>query len=1132
MTETAVNPAYARIHRGECLEVPLGAGTQKGRNRELVMPSRGTGKVFLKYKDTRFTWYTLPLGKAATRGRDEAPTPEKNVLVPVLPRVYTTPEPDPAKCAVPRAPGWLYIFKGGYLWRELEVLPQGRFRDVNLHEYAGRDVRPATVEKDDRILLPYRLDDVEQDIRMAYADVQWSWARINMLGGMDPDDFRLHPDHLPPMPEDQGYTQDVIAEQQAARLQQIDLSGFDAGFPVQPPEGRKARVENVEHANDRLIHIRLHRKANIPVVYLHDPLGIMLRNLEAYRAKEADLLAEVEKAKAHEHYRSAVLTWQTFFNEELWEKARRKHQHGSTHYVDKSDEADALRAAAREMDRELLKDILRVEPRRRLRRELRKLRQRHFDWLEGRVTPEAPNGEAAQAETIDDLAPDFITFEAALLDYASLPRDGYIQLWAVMNLALLYANHDPAALDAGLDLERDRERPDPGADPGQRYLERLCQPGHPLHAMLFPRRDQVDETSPEPPAFTARMADEPPPPDGRFRPVAFAGALAADALRKTELAMALAKEADKIVASFLLQFQRQWKAARGQAKTVIQEGLMRLVKATGHPDLRGMYLVTPGTDLEGKVIIDGELRIRARLDQSQIRERFGAAVRDPGRDRVNVIDPRTGKAVFSQAITDIVDIKGLPLPADEKAWAGLFRDVDADGVARARGRFVVVDDISPYALRYHAPHAPTAKDVGTVVEGMKAAGKVLPPLVAVVEMFNVHEMHERVSRERDAKSAVSFLLAGFAFLYVVVDTPLKVAGHEQGAKFWAEIMPRERWRKPTEKFLTSKIAIETERGRLEFRTVGTIGAGVSLAGAVMAGWDAFDSLAADDGDAAAAYGVQTLAGLALALCDLGAASTATTGLLAGLGPWGWAALAVFLAAGLVANLLKDTPVEKWGKHGPFAKDPAARGTHEYSRPVRDENGKVVFEGRGRNRHVVREPLPPEKMYEALMSLLMSPGITIRLDRATVPATILVDVLAPGFAPGRSSLNVLATGETAYRMSPQERAMAIRNGFADVAAMERFTASGVQQRLQLREWQPLLGEDGVSQIGIRYRYALPPLGGQGEYRITVRARARHVTADQLIIPTLPGEQAQKPAEPDRVDPAIPGWVYAEQPVRPA
>ncbi len=157
---------------------------------------------------------------------------------------------------------------------------------------------------------------------------------------------------------------------------------------------------------------------------------------------------------------------------------------------------------------------------------------------------------------------------------------------------------------------------------------------------------------------------------------------------------------------------------------------------------------------------------------------------------------------------------------------------------------------------------------------------------------------------------------------------------------------------------------------------------------------------------------------------------------------------------------------------------------------------------------------------------------VQLDRATVPATVLLDITAPGFEPGRGSLNVLATGEIACRMSPQERAIAIRNGYTDTAAMESFTSSGSQELLRLREWQPLLGEDGVSQVGIRYRYALPTLGGQGDYRITVRTRARHITADQLIIPTIPGEEADRPADPKKVDPQVPGWVYAEQVVKPA
>ena len=51
-------------------------------------------------------------------------------------------------------------------------------------------------------------------------------------------------------------------------------------------------------------------------------------------------------------------------------------------------------------------------------------------------------------------------------------------------------------------------------------------------------------------------------------------------------------------------------------------------------------------------------------------------------------------------------------------------------------------------------------------------------------------------------------------------------------------------------------------------------------------------------------------------------------------------------------------------------------------------------------------------------------------------------------------------------------------------------------------------------------------GEGEYRLTIRARARHITADHLVIPTVPGEESGRQAAPGVIDPEVPGWVYAE------
>jgi len=167
------------------------------------------------------------------------------------------------------------------------------------------------------------------------------------------------------------------------------------------------------------------------------------------------------------------------------------------------------------------------------------------------------------------------------------------------------------------------------------------------------------------------------------------------------------------------------------------------------------------------------------------------------------------------------------------------------------------------------------------------------------------------------------------------------------------------------------------------------------------------------------------------------------------------------------------------------------------------------------------------MYEALMSLLMPPRVTIRHDPGTVPSTVVIEVAAPGFRPGYSTINLHATVTMAYRMSERERAIAITNGFTNVAAMERFEPAGDEQPMKVLEWSPLYAENGMTQIGIRQRYALPPATGEGRYRFEIRARARHITPDHLVIPTIPGDEKPREPDPVHIDPDVPGWIYARQ-----
>ncbi|RME27611.1 MAG: hypothetical protein D6806_04395, partial [Deltaproteobacteria bacterium] len=861
------------------------------------------------------------------------------------------------------------------------------------------------------------------------------------------------------MPADLGYSEDDTARARAARLQQLDLSGVDTGFPVQLPQGRKARVENVAHGNRKLWHIRLHHKQDVPVVYLHDPLGVAIENLEAYKRKEAELLGELEQARQHPHYRSAVLTWQTFFNEALWKKApRKKRQRGPDHYADKSDEAVLLRKAAEEMDKDYIRSILRVAQRKQLREEMRKLKAAHFRWLQGKD----PEGK-----DITTTHPDAITLDALLIDYATLPRQGYAQLWAAMNTLLLYAAHDPSQLDAGNDIHEDRGRPAAEEDPGIQYLESLLQPDHPLHGMLFPTREQVDLSTPDY-AVNPHDPDETPDPSGSFRPVAFAGAMvAARKLSPDKTAEVIIRETDKVIASFILKFERMWNARGKGGKKVDVDGFIRLAKATALKDLKGLHLVEAGASTEGKVILSGKISVLEPL-RAAANTAYGqpATQKEGAGKQVRVIDPKTGETLFSQRAADVIQNPGLPPRMDDETWDRVWHETSDDGARRARGRFIVTEEVSPYALKFNDDTARASKGTELAVGALDAGRKVFPPLVYVLEWMNLREASRKLGQKQDIKGVSELFLATSALAHATIELPLKIAGDEKGVQFWASVMPRDKWKEPTKKFLTSKITFRYGQSKITFRALGAFGASLSAAGAVMAGWDAFNRLAEGDDDAAIAHGVQAMAGIMLFVCDLGAATTAGAGALAAFGPWGWAALAVFLGAGIVAAMLRDTPVEKWAKHGPFAKDPEDRGTYEYSQIKRDENGEIIYQ-KDNIQIPEREPLPPEKMYEALMSLLMKPRVMLIADNGILQ----VEVVAPGFRPGHSRLEVDATAQVEYRMSPQERAVAITAGY-NQAAYQSGWMPGTQVPLELLEWSPIRGKDGITQTGVRYRYAWP------------------------------------------------------------
>ena len=102
----------------------------------------------------------------------------------------------------------------------------------------------------------------------------------------------------------------------------------------------------------------------------------------------------------------------------------------------------------------------------------------------------------------------------------------------------------------------------------------------------------------------------------------------------------------------------------------------------------------------------------------------------------------------------------------------------------------------------------------------------------------------------------------------------------------------------------------------------------------------------------------------------------------------------------------------------------------------------------------------------------------------------------------------------------------RGATLDQIQSENF--SGIQQALTLLEWEDLHDKEVPGQvIGLRYRYALPQSNLQGTVRYRIRARAKHITVDQLIVPTWPDNDKMKPDDPVKIDPDVNGWAYSAE-----
>jgi len=246
---------------------------QESRSRKLQFTelAEDTKKsAFLNFVDTVNGIdgkYKIPIGKI-TPDKKGTNAKDVNVLVPVIPMLYSTTDLDKNKGLTIRQ-GWLYIYVNGFLWRELEVLEKGYMRDVNLTFYQNWYDRKANCEKDTRIVLPHKVDGVEQTVEVCFSEVQWGWNYINKMGGMDPKDPRLNklnPNNKTKMPNGGD-----PAGNRVKRMTKVtNLGDYINGFESSPTSAEIISIAKTKKSMPR----ELHAPSKLGAIFLHDPIGV------------------------------------------------------------------------------------------------------------------------------------------------------------------------------------------------------------------------------------------------------------------------------------------------------------------------------------------------------------------------------------------------------------------------------------------------------------------------------------------------------------------------------------------------------------------------------------------------------------------------------------------------------------------------------------------------------------------------------------------------------------------------------------------------------------------------------------------------------------------------------------------
>lgn len=1018
-------------------------------------------------------------------------------------------------------PGYIYIYKDGFLWREIYVNESGSYSEVNLLRYAGKDDRPHTGVMDWSVILPQRVHGHVPNYQIAYAPVQWSWARINYFGGMDPEDLRIINKKVkPPMPSDlpKSKIPNNPAKNRAQRMQNIELSPFASA---------DAQINKTTSGEGETPNVVLIEKSYHPTILLADPVGLAARLGEDLTYLNLQLQKLMHEATQEKRFQTALLCQQIFFNpktafsktitETLPMSAMDGFDGGRPQTITAKKD-NVVKEAAKYLDRDKVEKILRVKERAAIRNLIEIMQQALIELISN-TTPTWYNTP--------------IDFNTEFKDICASCDYNYTQAFASIAGILANTGYNPHSLDHGLDIELSSKAP--FVPPAEKYIQQLTNTAHPLYDVLFPSQQQVDDAKKKiqhdpdyAKSITKADCVKQDDGSGSFNTMAFA--LSFEGVKSNT---------EALFESMVTLQEKFTRSANEEQRTKNAKQLLKLYKVSGQPLLTEVEVVKTGNVPEGYGIIGFDKTTINNFKTSNDFYYHSSAAND--------ITPQD-KAEMSQHIQAGTDAP-RPLKAKFRAQkinliAQMVKDTQQNGSAANSAyrpqtaykningqvlRQFTASDVENNTGASFTPESNVNDIYQSITEGdlgkdikatvfaipkkhifnfAKGAGSGLAFILLGMQLYNLTRIRSEAIKYHSlvAEGFKIGEMLGFT-LYSIEATYVYFYKAENARNFYhllsKEIPVKSKdWVNSFQDFTQSIFKVS----RLTpLASLGVIACGIS------AGFSFFDMIhqVKEDNPGEACADLLQMGSdvyTALAILETYAESAAVfESLSAILGPFGLIAAILGIIALVLASIFEETPFEHWAKTCPLSlKDPDKNMT-EYASCT------------------------------SLLSILLTPQVSLRQIGDTnnkAYQSIEVYVALPSFKIGDTSLQV----ETTYSKETQTQVTLTAGGIPAPPAIQPNDLP--QTTITPTEIQECI-DDKNRVVGMRYIYQNIPANlkttsslfisdtDQMHYRTRVRL---YTNKHRYSLPYVAGQNKSPKTEQltkhGHIDTTQPGWIYAE------